>query len=160
METTGRPPLRLVALSDTLFRVDTPNADIRVRFRAEADGQVKRAAFYQSGRATALRPIAPWQPTAATLKAFVGKYYSPELETTYTAAVEDGRLVLRHRRHGDIPLTPQEAEGTFRGDGQFATVRFIRDARGLVTAMQVSNGRIRRLHFRKLTAGNEWDRAK
>ena len=150
VETTGHPTLELVALSDTLFQVDTPSADIRVSFRAGPNGHVGQGSFHQNGRATPIRRVDSWQPTAEALDAFAGEYYSPELGTAYTVLVDDGQLVLRHRRHDDTTLTPQEAENSFRGEGQFASVQFDRDSRGVVTDMWVSNGRIRLLRFEKL----------
>jgi CubicO group peptidase (beta-lactamase class C family) len=87
--------------------------------------------------------------SAAELRAFEGRYFSPEIEAMYTLAVEDGKLIAQHRRHDDFELRPAEEEDVFRGAGFFGTARFERDASGRVTGMRVSNGRVRNLLFER-----------
>ncbi|HUG38893.1 MAG TPA: serine hydrolase [Longimicrobiales bacterium] len=90
-----------------------------------------------------------WTPDATELAAYAGRYYSPELETAYTIAMVDGALVARHRRHGDIPLTPTERD-TFRARRWFLDqVTFERDRAGAVTGMRGSAGRVRDLRFER-----------
>lgn len=86
------------------------------------------------------------------MRAYAGRYYSPELETVYTVVVEDGRLVARHRRHGDVALTPRQANAFQGGESWMETVEFERGPGGAVTGMRVSNGsgRLRRVWFEKL----------
>lgn len=90
-----------------------------------------------------------WSPTSQELRAFAGRYFSPELETVYTLAVEGDSLVARHRRHADFELTARESD-VFEGVGFFGTARFARDAAGRVTGMRVSNGRVRNLLFERV----------
>jgi CubicO group peptidase (beta-lactamase class C family) len=92
-------------------------------------------------------PAAPWRPAAADLSQYVGRYYSPELETTYAVALEGSRLVARHRRHGAIPLTPLERDAFRGGAWYFSRVRFERGAGGRVGGLLVSGGRVRDLRF-------------
>lgn len=140
----GQAELPLTPLSDSVFAVG--GVDARVTFHRETDGRVVRATV-QQGDTRALRRIEPWSPTAAELEEYAGRYYSPELETFYTIAVEDGALVALHRRHGTIRLSPVEA-GTFRGDVWFlGSVRFERGEDGRVTGLRASNGRVRKLWF-------------
>jgi CubicO group peptidase (beta-lactamase class C family) len=93
---------------------------------------------------------APWRPGPADLAAFAGSYLSPELETIYTILVQDGMLVARHRRHGDLPLTPAAPDAFDAGQWFFGRVRFERDSTGRVTSMRVSTSRVRALLFRRL----------
>ncbi len=88
-------------------------------------------------------PAATWSPTAADLAAFAGTYYSPELETTYSLRVENGKLVLLRRREGSMELTPTSSDA-FRGRGlQFS---FTRD-KGKPNGFTVDAGRTRNLRF-------------
>lgn len=146
----NQPPVRLIAVADTLFRFDVPTADIRVGFRRDSRGRVEGGAFFQYGT-TPFRRVEPWSPDAKALGAYTGQYYSPELETVYTASVEEGHLVLQHRRHDPVILTPAAEEGTFQGSGQFASVHFERAEAGVVTEMLVSYGRGRNIRFEKRT---------
>lgn len=86
-----------------------------------------------------------WQPTPAQLAAYAGRYRSDEAETTYTAVVEDGRLVLRRRPDTRTELTPVYADGFTTPQG--ALVRFVRGTDGRVQAMTVSVERVRGLRF-------------
>jgi hypothetical protein len=45
-------------------------------------------------------------PESMDLLEFQGRFYSPELETFYELAVEEGILLARHIRHEPITLTP------------------------------------------------------
>ena len=92
----------------------------------------------------------PWRPSEPDLAAYAGRYLSEELETIYTVVVEGGRLVARHRRHGDIPLEPVEPDVFQRGQWYFGSARFERDSTGRVTAMRVSTSRVRNVLFRRM----------
>ncbi len=86
-------------------------------------------------------------PTAGELAEYAGRYYSPELETSYTLAVVNGKLVARHRRHGDIELTPR-AKDDFTGNIRFFSRMVVeRDRTGGITGFRVSSGRVRNLLF-------------
>ena len=147
-EVQGQPRFALIAMADTLFRVDVPGEDVRVSFHREPDGRVERGTVYQNGE-TAIRRVKPWSPDAEALAAYAGRFYSPELETFYTIAVEGSQLVAKHRRHGIIELTAEEKDA-FRGNTFFLrNVDFDRDEAGAVTSMRVSNGRVRNLVFEK-----------
>jgi CubicO group peptidase (beta-lactamase class C family) len=91
----------------------------------------------------------PWMPRADHLASLTGRYYSPELEAVYTLVVEDGRLIVKHRRHPDFELEPRE-EDVYTGASFFGTARFERNADGEPTGMRVSNGRVLNLLFEKL----------
>lgn len=138
------------ALSDSTFHVG--ELDAGVTFHRESDGSVRRATLVQRGRSMSARRAVPYVPSAAEMQAYTGRYYSPELETFYTVVLHDGRLLARHRRHGDVPLTPKRAN-VFKGaESWIDTVEFQRAADGTVTALRVSNanGRLRNVRFDKL----------
>ncbi|MDA0330284.1 MAG: serine hydrolase [Gemmatimonadetes bacterium] len=90
-----------------------------------------------------------WKPTAVELATLAGRYFSPELQTMYTLAVEGARLIAKHRRHADFDFEPVE-EDSFSGESFFGTADFQRDGSGAVTGMRVSNGRVRNMWFEKL----------
>jgi CubicO group peptidase (beta-lactamase class C family) len=82
----------------------------------------------------------PWSPAAADLATFTGHYRSEEVGATWTAMVEEGRLVLSVRRGDRRMLTPAYLDA-FTGGG-LGTVWFTRDANGSVDAMHFSSGRL------------------
>lgn len=152
VQVEGLPATPLVAVADTLFRVAVPGVDAGLSFRVGPDGAADGGTAYQGGQGTPFRRVgAPsWTPSPGDLAEFTGRYYSPELETAYVARDVGGRLVLVHRRHGEIGLTPTE-EDTFRSDVWYVgSVEFDRDEAGAVTGMRASSGRVRDLSFEKV----------
>lgn len=92
----------------------------------------------------------PWTPDAAALAAYAGRYFSDELETQYTLVLVGGRLVARHRRHGDIPLTPAQPDVFTAGEWYFRRLRVERDAAQAVTGFRLTGSRVRNLLFRRV----------
>ena len=110
----------------------------------EADGLT----LNQSGQNHTTRlhddEAAAWEPTAEDLADFEGRYFSNELETFYTLALEDETLVMHHRRLDDANLTPV-AENAFTGGGLIYS--FERRRSGDVIGFYVANGRTRDVRF-------------
>ena len=142
----GEPPLPLVALNDTLFR--GRGVDATVSFHVEADGRVLQGTVHRSA-STPMRRVEPWNPAAAELATYAGRYYSGELETAYVVRADSGRLVAQHRRHGDVVLTPKDRDWFEGSAGYFRDVRFTRDAAGAINGMLVTTGRVRNLRFER-----------
>ncbi len=148
-QATGQQRIEIVPTSDTTFRLTVVEAS--VVFHRDPDGEVRSATLLQNGeqRATRLpddgaQPGA-WTPTPDELAAFVGRFYSAELETFYTFVVEDGALVLKQRRMEDAPLEPGGERDSFTGRNLSFT--FERDRNGQVTGFYVANARTRDVRF-------------
>ena len=95
--------------------------------------------------------VQPAPPTlsAAQLAAYAGDYTSPELGTIYTMVVQDDKLLIQHRRHSDIVLTPT-AEHQFTSERWWVNqVVFTQDATGDTTGFALSGGRVKHLQFEK-----------
>ena len=93
-------------------------------------------------------PAAPADSSAANLATYAGEYRSDEAEATYTAAVVEGRLVLRMRPNATLRLSPTYADA-FAGPGG-SVVRFIRGADGRVQAFTLGTERVRELRFDRI----------
>jgi len=91
------------------------------------------AARPQRVRADTAMAISPGE-----LSAYVGTYYSPDVETTLEVSVQNGALSLFRRPATRVTLHPivRDAFGGFSD-----RVWFTRDATGRVTAMHVAGGR-------------------
>ncbi|HEX9728268.1 MAG TPA: serine hydrolase domain-containing protein [Gemmatimonadales bacterium] len=152
-QATGQREIDLVAQSDTVFGYE--GVEATVTFHADGSGPVQRATHHQGGRDLPLARLPPYAPTTAELQAFAGRYYSEEIETFYTLAVNDTALVARNRRlPNEIVLTPKK-EDQFSGSASFfGTVDFVRGEDGAVTGFTVSNGRTRGIMFEKVPAGH------
>jgi hypothetical protein len=85
-----------------------------------------------------------WTPSPADLAPLAGTYFSPELETTYTLVVENGKLVVRHHRLPRTELAPTTRDNFTAPNG--VKFRFLRD-KGKVAAFVVDAGRTKNLRF-------------
>lgn len=144
-QATGQSRVEIVPTSDSTFALKVVEAS--VTFHRDADGKVTGLTLRQNGEQRATRlpddQVAPekWAPTPDELAAFAGRYFSEELETFFTLAVEDGKLILRQRRMDDATLTSGDEKDTFTG--RDLTFAFERDRNGGVIGFYLSNGRTR-----------------
>ena len=144
LQIAGQPALPLRPTSVTSFEV--VGAPARIDFNTAADGAVAGITFHQSGEHPGKRVV----EKPVDLNGFVGRYFSEELETFYDMNVEDGKLVIRHRRFGPVPLTYTSGD-TFSGTLPVSQVVFRRDEQGNVTGFEAGNGRARGIVFKKVS---------
>jgi hypothetical protein len=121
-------------------------APAEVSFDTADDGTVERIVFHQDGEHPG-KPVAEAAPP--DLATYAGRYFSEELETFYNLVVEDGKLVIRHRRFGPAPLTWTEGD-SFSGTLPVTNVVFQRDEHGNITGFLAGNGRARDILFEKV----------
>src|SRR5690606_16788698 len=93
LKLAGQPELPLRATSQTSFEV--VGAPARITFNTAADGAVEGITFHQGGEHPGKPAV---EKPSVDLSSFAGRYFSEELETFYDLSVEDGKLVIRHRR--------------------------------------------------------------
>ncbi|MGD8497102.1 MAG: serine hydrolase [Gemmatimonadales bacterium] len=146
VQATGQSELRIHAVSDSTFEIGGVEAS--VTFHEEEDGPVKSLTLHQNGDHPAQR-LVDWAPDADALAAYAGRYFSQELETYYDVIVQDGHLVVQHRRLDDVTLTPI-SENKFSGGYPLATVEFTVGADGVATGFAASNGRTRDVRFARV----------
>jgi hypothetical protein len=89
-----------------------------------------------------------WNPAAADLAQFAGRYESDEAETWFTVAVKDGKLVGSDRYGRSENLSPVYRDAFTRPGGTLVTFR--RGAAGSVVAASLGLGRARDLRFAKV----------
>ncbi len=89
----------------------------------------------------------PIDPSTYNISPYVGTYFCPELMTEYQIIFKNGKLLAKHFRLGDIPLTiiredQIEAPGGIK-------IHMQRSEDGKVNGMKVSTGRVYDLMFVK-----------
>ena len=123
-----------------------------VIFDRNSDKDVSGTTLNQNGirqHATRLEEeVEVWKPTVKDLTVFAGRYFSEELETFYTAVVEDGQLVM-HQRRLDVGNLTSSDKDVFTSDGGM-TFSFERDRNKQVVAFYLSNGRTRDVRFERI----------
>jgi CubicO group peptidase (beta-lactamase class C family) len=90
-------------------------------------------------------PVERWTPAPAALRELSGRYDSDELDTFWTVSERNGKLIASHFRVGDTELLPVSRD-VFRAP-LFGELRFLRDAKGRVTAFTANADRVRNLRF-------------
>lgn len=90
--------------------------------------------------------LAPFDPSSAILDDYVGRCYSPELNTYYDLKLEDGVLVATHARRSAFSLTAYQAD-TFSGQGPLQKLVFRRQANGQVSGFYASAPLAERVWF-------------
>lgn len=99
------------------------------------------------------RPASPpaerWTPAEAELRQYAGEYRTDELDTSWRVALEDGALVARHFRAGQVRLMPV-AKDRFTAPGLGGELTFQRDGRGRLTGFVSNSVRIRNFLFRRV----------
>ncbi|MGK7311427.1 MAG: serine hydrolase domain-containing protein [Candidatus Longimicrobiales bacterium M2_2A_002] len=145
----GQPELTLSPTSDSTFDVDGVNASLT--FHLDPDGTADSLTLHQNGDHIAHRIEGEaWEPDPEELEVYAGRYFSPELETFYELAVEDGTLRIEHRRFDEpVELTPTERDA-FTGTFPVAQAEFIRNDAGEIVALEVSSGRTRGVRFERV----------
>ena len=83
-----------------------------------------------AGKQLDVLELVTFGPSTMDLRSSVGEYRSPEIDVTYTVALEGSGLAARPPGGAHIVLQPV-AKDVFAGDS-VGTVKFLRDARGCV----------------------------
>ena len=93
--------------------------------------------------------IIPIKTGLLQLDQYKGNYYSPELETTYSLTVENGKLTAHHMRLGDFAFDPDIViAGSFSSYN--GNIVFFKNQQNQVAGFKLSNGRIKNILFNKL----------
>jgi CubicO group peptidase (beta-lactamase class C family) len=137
-----RPSTKLIAQSPAVFV--TAAGD---RWELDAQGVRHTDSFgtiEEYGYGLAMRPMGGDDDVAI----YAGTYVSDEAETTLTAVVEGGKLVLKRRPDTTIALTPLYT-GAFAAGNGLGTVIFRRDATGRPAALSIVQDRVWDLRFQR-----------
>ena len=89
------------------------------------------------------------KPSAERLKTYEGHFYSADLGVTYDVLVRDGELKVHYPR-GDLDLMPVGID-TFGGAFPIGNLRFVCADAGECNALLISDGRVRRLRFVRIS---------
>lgn len=138
----------LAPVGTSTFKVTNVPPDVVVSFELK-EGEMTMTETVNGGEPRPLIKFDPIPYKQKDFEALAGTYWSPELETTYTIANQNGKLQAVHNRMGTINLEKVKYD-FFLGDrGFFLQVDFVRNNQGEVIGFRVSNGRVRNLWFEK-----------
>jgi CubicO group peptidase (beta-lactamase class C family) len=138
----GGPDSELAPLGGDRFRMVGIPAE--VSFQGSATPR-RMELIAGGGRPMVFEEVKPVTLKPENLIAYAGTYTSPELDTTWTLAVEGDQLKLRGQRGPAMPLEPTFADAFNSPTG---LIRFQREGQK-VTGFLVGAGRARDLKFEK-----------
>lgn len=90
------------------------------------------------------RRVSTPTPSAADLAELAGSYTSPELGTTWTIRVENGKAMVKARALGDMALDPVVKDG-YQAENGF--LFFTRGADGRINGFDITASRMKRIRF-------------
>lgn len=145
---SGPDKIELLAQSDTRFVL--AGTDIELSFQLNNVGMVQGLTLHQGDRDLGGGRIEVTPLSMEQSLSYAGSYMSGELGAVYFVGFEGGRIVLRHRRMGDIGLT-HLTDDVFRGDVWWLrSLRFIKDEENRVVGFSLTGERVRNLRFDKV----------
>ena len=144
---TGQPWFPLFPSSDSTFFLKV--VDASVTFHRPKQGQVTRITLHQNGNHPATR-VESLAPETISREQFVGRYYSPELETFYHIKLKGDTLKLVHVHHGEADLKVVSKDRLQAPWWWVQQIDMVRDESGSITGMKMTNGRVTNLRFQKL----------
>jgi len=97
-----------------------------------------------------LSVITPYSYSLAELKLMEGRYFSEELNTTYSLRLVDGVLQVEHPRMSPFMLRPVKVDGFLSDSWRFSYLEFERNFSGSIQGFRVSSSRVRRILFKRL----------
>lgn len=137
---------RLVAVAEDRFR--NPNGSLSFRSEDEFELRFLSPGLLElrsmEGEITRYRRAQPYDPTAAELQAFAGRYESDDLGAVFDISPGDDALVIRLNGAQTIPFVPVARDIFQRGP---LTVRFLRDDTEQATALDFSTPVLRNVRF-------------
>jgi len=119
-----------------------------ITFEGEGTAPSPRLRFANAnGTREVFERVEPARPDEAALAAYVGVYWSDDVEVSLGIAVENGGLVVLRRPDTKAPLAATYADAF---DSPLGLVRFRRDAAGQVTGLSLGDSRAWDVRFERV----------
>jgi len=134
----------LIPIQENLFKMDGVQDDVRLQF----DLKTNQFSFITNEKVTDAFEKYNNEPiTTAALEAYVGTYYSAELETYYTITLTNGALIGYHSKFGTFEIKPLKKDVLdFSG---MMIAKCGRESKGVVTGFGVSLNRVKNVWFER-----------
>ncbi|WP_372902723.1 serine hydrolase domain-containing protein [Rhodohalobacter sp.] len=145
-QATNQPEVDLTATSDSTFSLMGVNAS--VTFHLNEDATADSLTLHQNGNHIAKKIDFTLAPDE--MSEYTGRFYSDEIETTYTIELKDDELVMQHFQLEEEMILDPTHKDQFGSVMPIQTVEFVRNDEGEITGFNASNGRTRDVFFRKV----------
>ena len=136
--------LKFAPVSEIRF-VAPDDRDVEIIFGpAGENGQNSFRVFVRGAHRSTYLEIEVCMPTTADLEEYVGTYYSEELDATYSAVVEEGKIYFMFRNAPDEHLEPLERDAFWLAG---RNITFVRDDSDNISGFRLDFARVRGIEF-------------
>jgi CubicO group peptidase (beta-lactamase class C family) len=142
-------PAKMQLFPESMARFFLKIADVQIQFFPERDGFVERMTLFMEGTSIKGKRRPLQKLSKEQLSVYTGEYYCPELDTTYRIFLDNGSLIARHFRHGDISLILLKKDIFTGRRWFFKNLNFKRNSGDRITGFRLTGGRVRNLLFEK-----------
>ncbi|MCP4177020.1 MAG: beta-lactamase family protein [bacterium] len=137
----------IIPIGKNEFQMLGVSVDLKVKFEFNGNGK-SMIVTIDDDPPILSQEFEPVDLTKDELKLYTGRFYSPELETSYQIVLNDETLSCHHMRHGDFELQILKKD-ILKGQYPFTLAKYERDKNGIINGIYVSNGRVKNLWFEK-----------
>ena len=137
----------LVPISSNEFKMIGPPNYLVVKFNLTKNGLKTMQVSVDNGPFSYAEAYGILTNTTKNMTDYVGRFYSPELESTYDILIKNERLIAHHARHGDLPIKILKKD--VLEIPQTAIIKYERKDDQTVNGIRISNGRARNVWFKK-----------
>jgi CubicO group peptidase (beta-lactamase class C family) len=137
----------LLPLSPNRFRMIGVPAQVLIEFDVDGERIVEMRRFINGEARGVFQPFQRLILSPEQLAAYVGEYFSAELDTVYTVSLSEDRLWFSLDDEGPQELTAMFGE-TFENP-DYGAFTFARNANGQVAGFKLQSGRVRNLTFNR-----------
>ncbi len=141
-----QPPAELRPRGGLTFQVEPLGARLEFDLYGE---KAERFVLHTSGHSLEAERYHPHEVPPAYLEELAGRYYSPELETSYTVTPQGDKLALQHSRHTDAELLPL-SDSTFQSLGARPGRVEFTCKEDEITGFTITGSRVRRISFDRM----------
>ena len=128
----------------------TENPLVKFVFSDSKEGIPQKITKLEGGHEDSWIRVKTEPQTEINLNEYAGTYFSPELQTTYTLSIVEGKLTLDHIRLDKHTFNLLDKD-SFKGDIWFLNLlQFERDKHGKITGLKISNLRSKNVFFKKV----------
>ena len=113
------------------------------------DAPMQMFVTVDGGKPSVREPVKPASYEPKQVAAFAGRYYSEELDMTYTIIPQGDKLLFRTGNWGDFLLSPRFVD-SFANLEEMGSLMFTRDSKNRVSGFVIRSGKVRNLRFNKI----------
>ncbi|MBS1978600.1 MAG: beta-lactamase family protein [Bacteroidetes bacterium] len=135
-------------LSDSSFSL--LNGRLKYTFESRPKASAKRFVVETPTEQVTFFRIGDIRLTDDQKSAYTGTYESDELETKYHIVLENGKLILRHRKYPDTTAKPITDTQFSTGHWWMSNLLFTHNKVGGIIGLEVNSDRVLHLKFRKV----------